>query len=281
MPGNSPPFPVARSPHLDLAIRELYARLGRLERIFNVTSPGGTPGVPSVGVSEAILVQMANMSLTKNQGWYHGIDRNLYASDSAFFGEAPRVVTYLDAPGVVLGISAYLAESFNPEGQVALVRSPDVVIVDYDLGEAEGEWWLDFWGKVEADDVDGGGWVGSSVIVIERLTMPPRGPEEWWRNIGVLHRRREVWGRPGVTNLPYLPIVIGFRWGEPGAAVATQSEGEPAGSSIGKLHFVVVYSEALFGREKPETVPIKELGTATLESGLRPTLLSELGVKAA
>lgn len=275
MPGNAPPFPVESSPHIDIAIRELYARLMRLERVLRVSTPSGAPAAPSVGVSKAVVVQMANCSLVKVQGWWQGIPRHLLPSDHADRGGAPQLLTNLDAPGVVLDITAYLIERFVGVDEP---NAPDVVITDFATKEVTEGSWTEFWGRIDRNSVNGSGWAGSSVPVIEAVSRPSPWPlDGLWRQIGVPHASRKPLGRSGMTTLSYLPIVVGFRTGEPGAAA--QSTAEPAGTEVGKLHFLAVYSEGVTKNIEP--VPVRELGTYVLGSGRKPILLSELGVKAA
>lgn len=238
---NAPPYPVADSPHTDIELRELYARVSRIERLLGiVVAPSGATQLPSFNVSRAILVQMGNTTLSYDEGWFNGLPRP---------GSPGRRITHdddVDAPGVVLTLAGYVLETFPQENR-------DLTVSDRFPTQTIGQF-KDFWGSVDRDKVNAGGWVGSPLVIIEVHSRPPSAILDW-RNIGRIQFQ-------SVHNA----VVAGF---VSGVVPATAGDGSVAGTS-GKLHFLMTYSEGSF---KAAPVPVGLIG--------EHVLLSELGVKAA
>ncbi len=145
MTATVPPYPVADSPHTDLAIRELYARVAAIETAVGITTtPDGDVVEPTVRVSTAVAVQMANKGVRYDDGWFNG---QPYAA-----GDGPQHMTYLDGPGVVLSMSAYLVEWFPDTERELLITHSD----DTPHAAERG-----FWGRVLPNSLNGSGWLGS------------------------------------------------------------------------------------------------------------------------
>ncbi len=259
MTSTVPPFPVSGSPHADIEMRELYARLGHVERRIGKAEGDSEP--LSFKVSGAKLVLLDNKTVRHGEGWYEGTVGGEASGPAVLLGN-------LKAPGVVLSLTAYLLEEFSP----SLGGSHYLLVTDV-YGHEGLPIAPRFWAYVEAGltGIEALSYIGQSLAMREDSMMP--GPSgDSWRNIGVLHNGRESWGR-GVPPIPeWVPIVVGFAWGrQPAGTVGEPAE--PVGIDYqGALHVIVVYVE---GMHKKEIVPL------SITTAHKLVLFSEIGVRAA
>lgn len=224
MPATAPPFQAARSPHLDIVLRELYARMNVAEKVLGIGegSPSTPPVTdPTVQLVEATPVKLLQEFVRFDDGW---------ATPGRPQMRGPRFLGNPVPPFVVLDVIVNLDVAFN-----------------YDLPQAPLSFGVGT--SAETSPIDQrryyagtGGDPSTLVYPGSELNMGRPYPSEGYANIGVVQTQVR-------------PIVAGFIWVGPAPFSEWPADME------GQLHVLVLYADS---DTDGESVRLSELVNRTL-----------------
>lgn len=238
MPAVAPSFPAAQSSHLDLQIRELYRRVGTIERVLRTSAPSPAPASHTVKTVEGRVVYCVRGTLHYDMGW-------------GTFGDLRRggalYLLKLFPPSVVVSVSAYLSRAFeSDEGEEESFEG--FALSDVEPNEETVSLRLiRYWGDEFNPDVNSMyPWV-SSPIAIDLKVQHPSSISYWYNVRRYQTGGRMGRGRPNIVNLPYLPFTCGWVFGGVPAVAGTTGDGWPRGMQ-GSVTFVAVWLDSLKDR---------------------------------
>lgn len=245
MPAVAPPFPVARKPHLDLEIRELYRRVGAIERVLRTSAPSPAPTSVTVKTVDGKTLYCVRGRVRYDQGW---------GNFGKLWGGYALYLLKLYPPSMVLSVSAYLSRKFESDegdeqsfgGLVLVDLEPHEVSDPNDPGPPafRGNW--RYWGaELNPDGLYP--WVSMPIAIDLKVQHPSLASYRY--NIRRYQRRaREGSGRQDIDPLPYLPFTCGWTFG--GTPAATASEGVDWSEGMrGEVTVVAVWIDDLVNRE--------------------------------
>lgn len=207
MPAVVPPFPVANRPKVDFEIRELYRRLTTIERVLRTSAPSPAPSPVSINYVSAKVLYCSIGSVGFDQGWI--------GNRVKLRRKAALLLEQLHPISVVLSLTAYISELFARDGGPA---SPYGRLSFSDILPAEEPrpLYADYWGNIERDNMIGR--YVTAPLTIDMKVLFPFTFNRYWYNVRRNHASgRMSSGRP-VGTLPYLPLSVGFAFGDPTVA---------------------------------------------------------------
>lgn len=254
MPAVAPPFPVAGNPHVDFEVRELYRRLGTVERVLRTSAPSPAPVPASVKVVTGKVVYCARDTLYYDQGW---------GTYGKLWGGYAIYLLKLFPPSLVLSVIAYVSDLFEnnqgtsrPFGPFTLTDiEPNELMDSIETGVPILPPYARYWGG-ELDVDPEYSWE-SSPIVIDFVVSRPFGGG-YWHNVGRYQRtgRRGGGRHEDIGALPYLPFTCGYGFG--GVPFVTAEVGRQWQPGMrGSVTFIAMWIDSLVSRIATG-VPIRE-----------------------
>lgn len=248
MPSVAPPFPVAQKPHLDFEIRELYRRVGVIERLLRTSAPSPAPTSATVKITIGKTIYCVRGTVHFDQGWgrYLGL-----------WGAKALYLLKLKPPSLVLSVLAYLSRAFQSNdgeeasfgGFVLADIEPDEILEPGDPEPPVFPRSGRYWGDELDPDATYGNWV-SAPIPIEFKVQHPSLDRYWYNIRRYQPRAREGLGRQGIGSLPHLPFTCGWIFSGERAAAETGAQGWPDGMQ-GAVTVVAVWIDRFEKRVVP------------------------------